>query len=367
MDYSDLYSIYTTDIKELKIEIQRNINTYLNYSLPLCAILADKRKYSWLFEHFIELYTLSNENNSFWVDFLEDRDFYKDVADYEIIDANIMKNEKSIIDFIKEKINGGYYLIIQLDEFYLPNKRAFGQNHKIHQIMIHGFNDIGKTVKTISFNNKLDFTTQEYKYSVISDAYNNGKLFYNDKYPWEKKENVEIIKPIDSYNITQRNLNAILNGIKKYISGEGDYNKIRPFNIEVFGKKACFNTKVLRDIQSHLKCGEKNNACVDYRYIHLLFEHKLLMLHRLNYIAKHCNTNSELEELIQHYSKIVKATEKLKFVFLKQTLVESNFQTISNPIRNKSTIDKAIELLTFIEEHEKPILIDFCNSVGLDT
>ncbi len=91
------------------------------------------------------------------------------------------------------------------------------------------------------------------------------------------------------------------------------------------------------------------------------------MLHRLNYIAKHCNTNSELEELIQHYSKIVKATEKLKFVFLKQTLVESNFQTISNPIRNKSTIDKAIELLTFIEEHEKPILVDFCNSVGLDT
>lgn len=359
---NDVYKINTPNIKELQIELQKNITTYLTFSLPLCAILANKENYSWLYEHFIQLYTLTDDNGKLWVDYLEDRDFYKDIADYNIIGADKMKNEDNIIEFIVNKINSEYYVIIFVDEYYLSNKNAYNKFHFVHQLMVYGYNNEECSLNTIAFDNNNKFNILKYTFTEFKQAYENGKNSYSDDQPWLKNETVEIIRPKAQNNSSLCNTKAILTNIKKYVSGKDEYSKIRPFNLEVFGDNASFNNEVLSQVEAHLKYWERNEVCIDYRYIHLIYEHKVLMFDRIQYISELYNLN--MEKIIKDYSVIKDESIILKNIFLKQELKETNFKALYRPIKDKDTINKLCNMLGSIKERETTILNTFCEVVS---
>ena len=70
--------------------MQREITTYLNYSMPLCTFLKPDKN-QWLLEHFTNIYLMMGTDGYVWVDYLEDLLFPHNVIDYIMIEAGEME------------------------------------------------------------------------------------------------------------------------------------------------------------------------------------------------------------------------------------------------------------------------------------
>src|SRR5690554_2560982 len=175
----DLNSVNkNTSSEKLKIVLQKEITTYLNYSLPLCSILWNENKKMWLYEHFTQLYCINNEN--IWLDYLEDLYFPSDVTDYSFVNSDEMKYIDDIILYIKEKISQKYYIFIYLDKFYLRNSNtnSYLKDHEPLFVFIYGYDDFSKQFNGIGFSNDSYFGFLNYSYENVSKAYKSCKLLY---------------------------------------------------------------------------------------------------------------------------------------------------------------------------------------------
>jgi hypothetical protein len=301
--------------KELKIKIQKDVTTYLTYSLPLCGILGDERQYHWFYNHFIQLYTLSGNQDNFWIDYLEDRDFYRDIVEYAILDWECLRDEADIIGYLEDRINSGYYVIIFVDEYYLPTDQNYHRTHYLHQRLVYGYDKTNQLLKSIGFDGERNFINMVYSYDDFRKAYDLGKSYYDVSEPWVKKENVELIKPkFEDYNFS---LPSFLADLKEYLSGEGDYSRIRPMNLEVFGKQAVFNIHAVDDfLRNPVFDG------VGFRYMYLVAEHKEVMSKRLKFITNDLSLVALPATLLEQYDQIKKRLLISRNFFLKEFIKE---------------------------------------------
>ncbi|EPR14071.1 hypothetical protein [Ruminiclostridium papyrosolvens] len=345
---------YQLSENKLRINIQKDLTTYLNYSLPLCAILTDDSLYSWFYQHFVQLYTLTDDNGNLWVDYLEHRDFYRDVAENKIYDYKRLSEEKDIVEFIINKINQGCYVIIFVDEYYLPKKLSYMSNHFLHQLMVYGYSNQTETLMTIAFNEKGVFTSNEYTYKILNQAYELGKENYQSSPVWVLNETAEIIKPknnIETYNFK---LDLFLEELKIYLSGDGNYSMIRPNNLETNGRQASFNFKVHDELILHLNDLIQGKNTMDFRYMHLMFEHKSIMHKRLEYIVSHFNSSEILVMLIREYSGVVKKALYARNLFLKHSVIAQGGS--DNESYKTELLLKIIDTICLVKEQEEKIL-----------
>ncbi len=341
--------------KELKIKVQKDLTTYLTYSLPLCAILSDDRAYPWFYQHFIQLYTLTDEMGNLWADYLEERDFYKDMAESVIYDYKALSNEKDILGFIINKINMGYYVIIFIDEYYLPRKPSYMSDHFMHQLMIYGYNNVTQIFKTIAFDENKEFRTDDYSYEQIEQAYHVGKNYYDSSPVWVLNETVEIIRLKDITKSYRFDMDLFLKDLNIYLSGQGEYSKIRPNNLKTNGSQASFNFKIFDELDLHLNDLIKGKYTMDFRYMHLLYEHKYVMLKRLEYIALSHKSKERLQFLLQQYKDwVVIRTLRARNLYIKHMVMKENDRYNSNYIIK--TLLEIIDYIRLAKAKEKDIL-----------
>lgn len=345
---------YLLSENQLKINIQKDLTTYLNYSLPLCAILTDDSLYPWFYQHFVQLYTLTGEDGNLWVDYLEHRDFFKDIAENKMYDYKSLLEEKDIVKFIINKINEGGYVIIYVDEYYLHKKASYMSKHFLHQLMVYGYSNQTETFMTVAFNEENDFTSDEYTYETLNQSYELGKKYYQSSPVWVLNETVEIIKLKQNINTYKFKLELFLEDLKLYLSGNGDYSMIRPNNLEANGRQASFNFKVYDELSFNINNLIQGKKTMDFRYMHLLFEHKSIMYKRLEYIASHFKASDTLMMLIKEYSKVEENALFARNLYIKyDALIE--LKSV-----NKSNINKLllniIDTISLIKEKELNIL-----------
>ncbi len=345
---------YQLSEKKLKINIQKDLTTYLNFSLPLCAILTDDSLYSWFYQHFVQLYTLTDGNGNLWVDYLEQLDFYRDVADGKIYQYESMSEEKNIVEYIISKISKGCYVLIFVDEYYLPQKASYMSKHFLHQIMVYGYNNQTETFMTVAFNDKGVFASNEYSYKIFNQAYELGKENYESSPVWVLNENVVIIRLKDNVKTYKFNLDLFLEELKIYLSGDGNYSMIRPNNLETNGRQASFNFQVHDELILHLNNLIQGKSTMDFRYMHLLFEHKSIMHKRLEYIVSHFNSGEKLVQLIKEYSEVVKKALYARNLFLKQTIIAQGGS--GNDTYKNEILLKIINTVRLVKEKERKLL-----------
>lgn len=352
-----MYEINSPTVKELKVKVQKDITTYLNYSLPLCGILSDERRYAWLYEHFVQLYALTDQQGNLWVDYLEDRDFYKDVAEYKIFKSDELRKVGCIIEFIIEKINMGYYLIIFMDEYYLPGKASYNSSHFVHQLMVYGYDNDKKVFKTIAFNNINEFTVFEYEYNQLEQAYEQGKAYYSSSPIWVSNETIEMVR-INTINSYSFNLDPFIENLDIYLKGEGNYSKIRSNNLETNGREATFNFNIYNELLFHLSNLIDGKQTMDYRYMHLMFEHKAIMFKRFLYISSKFKVGDKFETYIDRYlTKVRKNSEVARNLFFKQMVIKGVNSEINESNSNK-ILSKVLGIVEQVKVDEQIILED---------
>lgn len=349
--------------KILNIYLQKDITTYLNYSMPLCAILWDKGKILWMYEHFNNIYCINDRDNYLWLDFVEDHNYPQDAAEYISVDLKSMEEIEDIIDFIKGFISDGYYVRLILDEYYLSEKPAFGKEHNLIQVLIFGYNDTEKRMKAIGFLKDNVFGIYEQSYQETIDSYNACRDLYSDEVIWHKLYNAILIKVKDVNKKYRFNSSKLIDGIQKYISSCGDASVLRPEIRHQMGDNAVFGIQVYDEVIIHLNNLLEGNFTMDYRFIHLLSEHKKLLNKKLIYFDEHHCGSDRLKGLISQYAHICSSFEWVRSLYLKNVLADNDFKTIYGQLKNKEVLVKIIESIKDIQDKEKIILSGIYNNM----
>ncbi len=348
--------------KKLKIVTQRNITTYLHRSLPLCVVLAYDKYLPWYYSNFIQIFSFTDESGYVELNYLEPRDCCSEIVDMVCLGYNLLKKEECIIDFIIEKINMGYYLIMNVDEYYLPNKGDYRKNHFVHPSLIYGYDNDIEQLLGIGFDKERLFSEITFDYSQFSEAYEKGKIHYKNYAPWCGWSAIQLMRPKSFEEEYPFSIDRFLKELKNYLFSIGD--SIRMYSFEYNKKQVEFGFKVYDVIIRNLENLLQGKLTIDYRALHLLSEHKKCMYDRLNYVISKNKLTGRVIKLHMEYLKVVELSNDIRLKYLAQSFTRFDSSKLSQ--EQESMIKNVIEMVEELKNVEYSLLLEIYEQLKLD-
>ncbi len=314
--------------RELRIVLQKHINVYLFHALPLCVILADDRLYPWYYERFIQLCAFKCYDGGLGIDFIDWEEVYKEVLSEVRLSRYMLLKENSIVNFLKDSIDRGYYAIIYLDEYYLLGKRDYHKSHFVHESLVYGFDDVTRKIKAIGLDEDGLFSRLAFDYDHLNasfkeavrltdpNALSDYRRLIFDRYLIALIKTKE--RQFDSYPFDLSRFSTVIN---EYTFSLVDKSKIYlrfgvdwPRNNDLQG--SCIieaplhvGFEVYNDVLLHIDSVLTNGAHLDYRIFHLLSEHKRGINDRLNFVVANYIVHEKLGTLIKKYEQLMQQFE----------------------------------------------------------
>ncbi len=346
---------------ELKIVMQRDITTYLHRSLPLCVILAYEKYLPWYYSNFIQIFSFTDKKGCTELNYLESRDCCSEIVEMICLGYHLLKGVQNIIDFIIEKINMGYYIIINVDEYYLSNKWYYQVEYYVHSSLIYGYDNKKELLKAIGFNKEASFTEITFDYTQFIEAYENGKIHYKNSAPWCEWSALQLIKP-KAFEVPYPFCNdRFLKELKNYLFSICDNVKL--YSFEYYEDQVEFGFQVYDVVIKHLENFLQGHFTIDYRAIHLLSEHKKCLYDRLKYVISQNNLSGEIITLAKQYLKVVNQFNVVRLKSLK-SFGNPNISILT--LTQKNTIKDIIQMIKELKNTEFDILLRIYQQLDLD-
>lgn len=346
--------------KTLKINENVPVAVYKNYSFPLSVICTDINADKWLNNHFLNVYLMYEDDGYIWYDFLEREKFFSDNLEQKFIKLNEICNY-NIIDLIEQCITDDNYVTIFLDEYYIEDTYYYGKEHIASEFFIYGFDNEIRVFKGFCFNKNNILTLVDYTYDELQKAHHSlmvGREKFKDLPIWVYWYAFSRISK--KCNISDKcNTNDIINNIRDYNESVNKADILRSEIIEEHGTNAIYGANTMQELLKAFYSLLDNKTYIDYRHIHLLYEHKRLMLDRLQYL---CNYYDRCSEIAEEYSSIVKNMEICRMYYLKGVMT-ADPQSLYSQLKNEKVIKKIIATLEKTIINEKNILNRFVDNI----
>lgn len=209
------------------------------------------------------------------------------------------KKYETIIDLIKERIQLGWYMYFEIDNFYVPCAVYHHQLHYNSGVLIYGFDDETEEIYVADyygpFDRNVSYKHCKIKYGDFIKAYSS----------YECSKNLSF-EPLLTFKYKDTNIEVIEGelkyALKRYLNGMNDqYNKIS------FGIK-CYDSVIK----------ELDNRYIELQLINYLYGHSKALELKYNYLRELDLFNDEIKESelfneLNKYALIVKNTI-LKYV-----------------------------------------------------
>ncbi len=173
---------------------------------------------------------------------------------------------------IIEAINENEYVFLYVDRFYIKAAQWFYQKqHMYHEVFIYGY-DLEKDIVYLADNlQNGKFVFAECSFCEIEQSYNS----IDSRYDFMTDVGVLSVNPeVKSYI----NIKQIADGLERYLESKDTF--------DVRYEQPCeFGLQVAEVIRNKLLLC--SNGDVDLRPFHLLYEHKLLMKQRVEYLSEY--------------------------------------------------------------------------------
>lgn len=357
---NEYFELNLDERKILKVGIQKEITAYLNYSMPLNVFMWDETKKNWLYEHFTNIYVIRGNENSIWLDFLENLYFPNDVLDYRFLNYEYMIKCDQILEYLISKIDDAFSIMLFVDKYYIESDMEYKRKHEPLQIFLYGYNKCEKNFYGIGFDKDRNYCKLEYSFEEIKRAYDSlicdlcagyGPIWVK-LYTLVMMKYIKINKPFDTSN------SKILEQIKDYYFGKKLPEKLRPEIVIERGDKAIYGINAQSEIVKALEELYNGEFNIDYRAIHLLAEQKKLLFKKLDYMALQ---NNRIEKIASNFTEIYKRMEYLRKLYLITVLKESNMQNIYCKLRSKEVISLIEKEFKWIAKNEYIVLEELIN------
>ncbi len=242
-----------------------------------------------------------------------------------------------INDFMINSINHNNYVVLHLDEYYIPDTRSYKIRTFYHENLVYGYNIKDKTYNALGFNGKgifgdIRISFENFEEGVKSNfAYcPDGQiklLSYNNEYSYE----VDLV--------------LISDQLTDFLYSQRTDNNYRTFRNP--SQNCVYGLAVYGGLIEYFRLLSEGKVYHDIRPLHILWEHKKCMLLRMEYLLK-LYPSTELEEIYNQYQLVEK-----KCLIMRQYLMK---YSISN---KPELLDSIINTLEMACVYEKDILSDF--------
>ncbi|WP_199924948.1 hypothetical protein [Paenibacillus sp. IHBB 10380] len=258
--------------KQLPIQIPL-IHGRMYYAFPLCILATGDEYYPWFVSNFIQLQAFNDVQEQGIAElrfFDADHPYcFDEVLDVEntIIKANDV--EQQIIEAIVQN----RYVYTYVDKYEVSDNPFTGKKHVTQEILIYGYNLTERVFYILGFNKSRLFAYSTVKFDEVT----NGIIHAQNKEFYLLKQKSGVRHEFD--------LSHVIQLTEDYLqSSSSPRHKRISSSIHL-----TYGLNVYSSLIESLNCMHmKEGALVtNIAYLHILWEHKKMMLMRLDYMSSH--------------------------------------------------------------------------------
>jgi len=322
----------------LPVTLQHSLNVYLHHALPLCVILTQSNLHPWYMEHYLQicsrLQLAKDGSENLWVDFMERETAYRDVMIEIPLGPEWMRTEGDIVTFLKDRLRLGYYGIVKVDESFLAQKMQRSGARGVHESLIYGFDDEHGLLMAIGFDSRWTFNTMSFGYSDYRVAFQRGLEMFSAE-PNRVVEGgeygdqglVRLVRLRKFHGEYPFSMRRFLGGVESYIHGIGDTAdnyfahawgvELDSWDVPTMNEEVKFGSAVYTHLLECIQRILSGERAMDYRHVHLMYEHSRGLLERLRYASASSSRDTRVPELLERYRVLVQRLDQARLLFIK--------------------------------------------------
>ncbi|MBJ6360481.1 hypothetical protein JFN88_03975 [Paenibacillus sp. MAHUQ-46] len=199
-----------------------------------------------------------------------------------------------ILDFIRESIDTGYYVHLNIDESVIPESPGYKKGPFFHPIFIYGYNNVERKFKVGGFFNQRKYQFIETDYKLIKQGYDKAIADQNNL--WINRLQLYKINPSANFLF---DIECVLEGLTEYYFSVPSDRKVKHF--ENPDTTAVFGLRTYDSLKEYIGTIALKDLFIDIRPFHVIWEHKKVMISRLEYMS---NMEPNLNLYIEAYDKL---------------------------------------------------------------
>lgn len=348
------------EVKELPIKPDPPVLLYLHHALVLSMLLPREKGINWLYENFIQVFgSKESTMDNFLYEFYPNHFEYTETDIFSIISLNekIMELKSAdLIEKIIQWLNNSYYVQLHICESEVPGTYLhFEQYPMIHQIFIYAYDLRKKIVKILNFDESMRFTSIDVGFDVLIKAFESKKTKTCLKNALWNKNNkareydIRLYKLKDTYFTEENGVDTdqMKSRLSDYLLAKSSL--VKDTYIHRYYGRCVWGLDTYREIHKHLEV--KRGKELDHRAFQGLWEHKKLMVKRIEYLY----SNGKIQKYSKNYKEAVfleEAANKVRLLSIKYNLT-----------RSVGVLDKIKKLLDSVEQKDKKLMEQLLNDI----
>ncbi|WP_018888328.1 hypothetical protein [Paenibacillus massiliensis] len=326
------------------------ITSYPTHANILACINDNEHVMQWFFNHYVQLMGGKDLTHGCFIDFCAPLAWKTCPGlEYQVISRQWLDIwGKSIVEFMLNCIQTGWYVFMHLDQFYIPGSKAYGQFHVVHDTFVFGYDRWRNRFHTADFyqdsiygHSTVDFRQMEQSFRAkaqgpISDQLQGIILVKPKEQPYYRFDIQVLCKYMEAY--LQSNLHG-----KSYTDGYrndiGDSRDLWVYGLQVYDLL----------YENMERYGENRAELTPYE---VLKDHKRMMLERIRFLSK--------QNLLARGTIFEAQCNKL----YEQSLLLRNLAIKHSIVRSRSTLGKMIDILMELRTKEEVIWMDILSCLA---
>ncbi|MEV0289188.1 hypothetical protein AB0H36_34135 [Kribbella sp. NPDC050820] len=340
----------------LPIRLQRSFNNYASGALSLCVVLGTGHN-TWFQEHFVELhsYQIDRDGGVFWIDF-NDTYAYREVLVTHQLDLFEADRITKVSSYLIDALDAGSYVIVFVDQSRL---RATPQPF-LHELLIFGYDALDNVFLAVGFDDERPIRELTVPAAALDSAYRSGieQIKYSAR--WNKMTAVaQRLEPCVASG-APLNVAALLERMTRYLRPESPtgfdpydgywwYSRRSQVSDAVRVK---YGLEVYDDARAHVRAARDGLLRYDYRLIHILAEHKRMVLDRMGLALAAAGADPGTDDLFSAYRSLVADVNRIRLAGLKFSTQNAQFPDGQTAALAAVASTEAKLLNAFIDAHD---------------
>ncbi|MCE3203129.1 hypothetical protein [Paenibacillus sonchi] len=267
------------------------ITSYTGHASLLSVIQNNDESMPWILGNFIQIlmYTGENSENSSPF-FYRQSDFETcPCIDYQRIGRDIItKKWPNVIEFIIDCIDMGYYISVNLDQFFIKNSPRYQKEHIPHPTFIYGYDCHQEIFNIADFYNYGKFTHCKESFSNIKEAFDNyHAIFYFHERRFLGADDIFLFKIREEFDY-QFSVKEIIIFLEDYLNSRNTCRRMPSYDYYHYSdSRFTFGINIYNVIKNRLETSIHLKEFIQPKYFYIFWDQKKLMLSRINYLGNH--------------------------------------------------------------------------------
>jgi hypothetical protein len=318
-------------------------NSYQFMAFPLAILAAEKKAEGWIYSNFVQT-CLDMDLKSSPVP------YYYFIFDYTISPfLEALKLNREILElmhleataFIEGCIGLGYYIYLNVDEYYIPSRENTLKRHFSHDVMINGFDSEARALSIYGFTDRRRLECVNMEYAEFSKAYSSLREIEPD------------LLQVVLYRLNRDaefsfDIGGFCEQLEEFLQGSNSSMRFRALRTpweRIYGIKAYDH---LIEYIDECLC---NSAKIEVKIFHFLYEHKKLMKDRLEFMLENAIISNR--GILAEWKYVLECCQKVRNYILKSDVRGSGIKGA----------DEIKGILSRLHNHEYSVLCELLSEL----